>query len=91
MRAYLGEGALMSDRATLERLAAELCLDAGAARNVLTGDAYAADVRADEETVTSLGITAVPFFVVNREIAVSGAQQPEILAALLQRALPALR
>ena len=85
MRAYLGEGELMSDPATLERLAAEVGLDAGAARDILSGDAYAAEVRTDEEEAVSLGISAVPFFVVDRSIGTAGAQSPEALLELLRR------
>ncbi len=85
MRAYLGEGELMSDRATLERLAAEAGLDAGAAREVLAGDAYSADVRADEAAAAALGISAVPFFVVDRSIGTAGAQSAEVLLDLLRR------
>jgi predicted DsbA family dithiol-disulfide isomerase len=73
MRAYLTEGELISDAATLERLAADVGLDAAAARDVLAGDALAADVRADEDAATALGISAVPFFVVDRAIGTAGA------------------
>ena len=85
MRAYLGEGELMSDRATLERLAAEVGLDAEEARAVLAGAAYADEVRADEQDAVSQGISAVPFFVVDRAIATAGAQSPEVLRDLLRR------
>ena len=63
LRAYLSEGELMSDRAVLARLAFEVGLDADEARDVLAGDRYAGEVREDERTATSLGISAVPFFV----------------------------
>ena len=85
MRAYLTQGELMSDSATLERLVAEVGLDRGAARDVLAGDAHAADVRADEQEAVALGISAVPFFVVDRSIGTAGAQSPEVLLDLLER------
>ena len=85
MRAYLSEGELMSDHATLERLAVDVGLDAAAAREVLSGDAHAADVRADEQEAVSLGISAVPFFVVDRSIGTAGAQSPDALLELLRR------
>jgi predicted DsbA family dithiol-disulfide isomerase len=84
MRAYLCEGELMSDRAALERLAAETGLPAAEAREVLAGDRYADAVREDERTAAALGISAVPFFVVDRAIGASGAQAPEVLAGLLR-------
>jgi predicted DsbA family dithiol-disulfide isomerase len=86
MRAYLTEGELRSDAQALERLAAEAGLPAGEARDVLATDRYAAEVREDERTAASLGINAVPFFVVDRAFGASGAQPPEVLTGLLQRA-----
>ena len=88
MRAYLTEGELMADLATLERLAVEVGLPEDETRATLHGDRYADAVREDEQTASALGINAVPFFVVNREIAVSGAQPPEVFLALLERARP---
>ena len=86
MRAYLTEGELMSDHATLERLATEVGLPAEEVRDMLATDRFAADVRDDEQTATSFGITAVPFFVVDRRIGAAGAQPPEVLGELLRRA-----
>ena len=85
MRAYLTEGELMSDPATLERLAVEVGVPADAVRQMLATDRYAAEVRDDERTATSLGITAVPFFVIDRRIGAAGAQPPEVLGELLRR------
>ena len=89
MRAYLTEGELIADHAVLERLALEVGLPVDEVRDVLSTDRYADAVRADEATASSLGIGAVPFFVVDRQIAASGAQPPEVLAELLRRARPA--
>jgi predicted DsbA family dithiol-disulfide isomerase len=86
MRAYLTEGELMSDPTTLARLAAEVGLPAGEVDELLAGDGFAAEVRDDERTGAALGITGVPFFVVDRAFGASGAQPPEVLRALLERA-----
>jgi predicted DsbA family dithiol-disulfide isomerase len=86
MRAYLTEGELMSDHATLERLAAEAGLPAAEVEELLAGDRFAAEVRDDERTARGLGINGVPFFVVDRQFGASGAQPPELLGELLQRA-----
>lgn len=86
LRAHLSEGELVSDHDTLVRLAAEVGLDAEEVRAALASDAYADAVREDERTAGSLGISAVPFFVVDREIGVSGAQPPELLGKMLDRA-----
>jgi predicted DsbA family dithiol-disulfide isomerase len=86
MRAYLTEGELISDHATLERLALEVGLPVAAAHEVLSGDRFAAEVRADERTAAQLGIRAVPFFVVDRAIGASGAHPPAQLLELLRQA-----
>ncbi|QCB95324.1 DsbA family oxidoreductase [Cellulomonas shaoxiangyii] len=49
----------------------------------LAGDDEAAAVRADIDEARALGVTGVPFFVVDRKYAVSGAQPAEVLAQLL--------
>jgi predicted DsbA family dithiol-disulfide isomerase len=85
LRAYLSEGELMSDRVVLARLASEVGLAADEARDVLAGDRYAAEVREDERTAASLGISAVPFFVVDRELGAAGAHPAEVLRGLLEQ------
>jgi predicted DsbA family dithiol-disulfide isomerase len=86
MRAYLTEGELMSDHAVLQRLAAEVGLPEDEVRDVLGKDRFGDAVREDERTAATLGIHAVPFFVVDRRIGASGAQPPEVLGELLRRA-----
>ncbi|MBO0925658.1 DsbA family oxidoreductase [Cellulomonas sp. zg-ZUI199] len=49
----------------------------------LQGDAAADDVRDDLATARTLGVTGVPFFVVDRRYAVSGAQPAEVFSQLL--------
>jgi predicted DsbA family dithiol-disulfide isomerase len=85
-RAYLSEGEVIGDPAVLERLAIDVGLPADEVRDLLAGDRYAAEVREDEQLAASLAITAVPFFVVDRAIAASGAQPPDLLRELLTRA-----
>ena len=85
MRAYHTEGEPIGDPATLERLAVEVGLPADEVHDVLAGDRYATEVRHDERMAQSFGISGVPFFVVDRSLAASGAQSPEILGELLRR------
>ena len=66
MRAYLGEGELMSDHAALTRLALEAGLPEDEVRDTLATDRFADEVREDEATARGLGISAVPFFVIDR-------------------------
>ena len=86
MRAYFTEGEPVGDRETLIRLAADAGLDAAEARTVLEGDAYAEDVRTEQSTARSLGISGVPFFVIDRTYGVSGAQPAEVLLEVLEKA-----
>jgi predicted DsbA family dithiol-disulfide isomerase len=86
MRAYFTEGAAISDPETLIGLMAEVGVDADEARDVLSGDRFAEDVREDEQLAGQLGIQGVPFFVIDRRFGVSGAQPPEALVQALERA-----
>jgi predicted DsbA family dithiol-disulfide isomerase len=85
LRAYFSEGDLMSDHATLARLAAEVGLPEAEVRDTLAGDRYAESVREDETTARQLGISAVPTFVIDRALGASGAHPPEDLLDLLRR------
>jgi len=86
LRATFTEGLPIADKPTLTRLAVEAGLPAVKTQAVLDGDAYADAVRADEQQAAEYGITGVPFFVADGKYAVSGAQPPEVLLQLLQRA-----
>jgi predicted DsbA family dithiol-disulfide isomerase len=79
-------GAQVADPETLVGLAADAGLDPTEARAVVAGDAYAADVRADEEIAADLGITSVPFFVMGGVFGVAGAQPPDVLLDVLREA-----
>jgi len=84
MRAAHGEGADVSDRATLRALAVEAGLDAAEVDAVLAGDAHAADVRHDEALAARYGIRGVPFFVFDGRIALSGAQPVDVFERVLR-------
>ena len=86
LHATFTEGEPISDHDTLVRLVAEAGLDAGQAAAVLAGDDYALHVRADEQQARDLGINGVPFFVIDRRYAVSGAQPAELLQRALKQA-----
>ncbi len=80
------EGEPISDHGTLARLAAQVGLDADEVVAVLAGDAYVAEVRADERLAAQLDVTGVPFFVVDGRYALPGAQPPDLLLRVLERA-----
>jgi predicted DsbA family dithiol-disulfide isomerase len=86
VRAYFTEGVAVHDHEALVEVVAEAGLDAAEARAVLAGDRYAAEVRHDVAEAGELGISGVPFFVIDRRYGVSGAQSPDALLAALQQA-----
>jgi predicted DsbA family dithiol-disulfide isomerase len=86
LRAVFTEGEATSEHDVLTRLAVEVGLDEDEVTAVLSTDVFADEVRADEETARSLGITGVPFFVVDMTYGVSGAQSPEVLLDVLDKA-----
>lgn len=84
---YFCEGRSVSDPRELAAIASAAGLDADAVSGLLQSDLYASEVRADEGTATELGIRAVPFFVFEQRLAVSGAQPSAVFVRALQRAL----
>ncbi len=89
LRGYHSEGAAIGLHEEIQRLAVEAGLDEVEVKEVLAGDAYAADVRADEAQAMEYGISGVPFFVIDGRYGVSGAQPPEMILEALRKAWPA--
>ncbi|HVF15009.1 MAG TPA: DsbA family oxidoreductase [Acidimicrobiales bacterium] len=85
LAATFTEGRPIGRPETLVELAVEAGLDEDEARSVLAGDRFAAEVRAEEELARALGITSVPFFVIDRTHGVPGAQHPDVLLDLLRQ------
>jgi predicted DsbA family dithiol-disulfide isomerase len=82
--AQLVEGELFEDPATLVRLAVEVGVPEDAARAVVAGDAFTDEVRGDLREAAALGISGVPFYVVDRAYGVSGAQAADLLLEVLE-------
>jgi predicted DsbA family dithiol-disulfide isomerase len=85
-RAHFGGGRSIFDTASVVAIASEAGLDPGEAGQVLAGDAFAGDVRADERRARDLGITGVPCAVADGRLAVPGCQATGVFAALLATA-----
>ena len=85
-RAHFTERRSIFEHGSLAELAAEAGLDAEEARRVLRDDAYATAVAADVAEARRLGISGVPFFVLNGRFGVSGAQPVETFLAAFERA-----
>ncbi|HLP97787.1 MAG TPA: DsbA family oxidoreductase [Sideroxyarcus sp.] len=86
MQAYFCESLPVGDRAALAKLAPEFGLAESEVLEMLQSDAYAQEVRADEARAAALGITGVPFFVIDGNSGISGAQPVEVFAQVLQGA-----
>jgi predicted DsbA family dithiol-disulfide isomerase len=74
MAAYFVEGAAVGEREVLVQLAVEVGLSEAEVRGVLDSHAFAAEVHHDEQEARDIGITGVPFFVIDRAYGLSGAQ-----------------
>jgi len=85
LRAYFTDGEDVSAHATLLRLAAEADLDGQRARQILAGDEYAGEVRAQEQFFASRGIRSVPATIVNGRHLISGGQPPEAFEQALRQ------
>ncbi|MCR8964573.1 DsbA family oxidoreductase [Brevibacillus halotolerans] len=85
-QAYFTDSRHLGDHETLVELAVKVGLDRDEALKVLAGDDYSADVRADEEEASRLGVSGVPFFVIDRKYVVSGAQSTDMFLNALQTA-----
>lgn len=77
-RAYFTEGRDLTDRETLVAAARAAGLDVEAARTWLASSEGRAEVTASVEEARRLGITGVPFYVLERKWAISGAQPLEV-------------
>lgn len=87
--AYFTHGRDIANADTLVACAEAAGMDGVQARTVVEGDAYADAVQADIDEAQALGIRGVPCFVINRTYAVSGAQPPDVLRQILERAAAA--
>lgn len=84
--AYFAQTRQVFDHTVITDVAAGAGLDPAAVREVLDGDAYAAEVRQDEAQAREIGISGVPFFVLDMRLGVSGAQPAELFARALDQA-----
>lgn len=83
--AYFIQGENPSSHELLLRLAGEVGLDTGAARQVLESNAYADEVRQLEYYWQRAGIRSVPAIVINQRHLISGGQPPEVFEQALRQ------
>ncbi len=87
-RAYFTDGEAIGEADTLRKAAADVGLDPAEVDDVLATDRYAAEVHQDIEAAREIGVSGVPFFVIDGRLGLSGAQPPEALQQVLERAWP---
>jgi predicted DsbA family dithiol-disulfide isomerase len=82
-QAYFLDGQDIGDISVLSSLAADCGLSGSEAAHYLSSSAGAAAVEAENLRVHRLGVSGVPFHIFAERFAVAGAQEPEILARLI--------
>ena len=90
-RAYFTEQRSIFDADSLVSLAGEEGLDGTEVREALEGGRYVEAVARDLDEARSLGVTGVPFFVIDGRYGVSGAQAPDVFSRALAAANEQLR
>jgi predicted DsbA family dithiol-disulfide isomerase len=86
LSAYMVEGRPISEPDELAKIAGEAGLDEEEAREMIDGDRFADEVRRDQAEARQFGVTGVPFFLVDEKYGVSGAQAPQTLVDVFERA-----
>ncbi len=81
--AYFTDGRDVSNPEELAAVAAGVGLDGGVVRACLAGDAHTAAVDASQAEAHQLGISGVPFYVVDGRYGLSGAQPVEVFRQAL--------
>ncbi|WEK60024.1 MAG: DsbA family oxidoreductase [Candidatus Microbacterium colombiense] len=84
MSAYFTEGKHVGRIDDLVELAAEVGLDADRAREALESSRHLPDVRQDQDQARAYGIQGVPFFVIDGQYGISGAQPPAAFENVLR-------
>lgn len=85
-KAYFTEGKNVDDIPTLIALAGECGLDITGLEKSLAANAFDSDIAHDIAEADRLNIHGVPYFLINRKLAVSGAQAPEVFIDALKKA-----
>lgn len=85
LKAYFIEAQEIGRHEVLLDLVEEIGLSRTKATEILSTDAYTDEVKQDIEEGMSLGVQGVPFFVINRKYAISGAQPAEAFAEALRK------
>ena len=84
--AYFTEQTSIFDHDSLTTLAVQAGLDEDEVRAVLASEEYSAEVDVEEAAARDLGVTGVPFYVIDRRYGISGAQPADTIIEVLEKA-----
>jgi predicted DsbA family dithiol-disulfide isomerase len=85
LKAHFVDGRHIGDKQTLLSISVNTGLDIEEVKEVLDGTRFTNEVRFDENEARQLGVKGVPFFVINRKYAISGAQPAEVFESTLKK------
>ncbi|PGT84393.1 MULTISPECIES: DsbA family oxidoreductase [Bacillaceae] len=85
LHAFFTESKHIGDHTTLTDLAVEVGLNREKVTKLLDSDEMTDAVRSDEQEAQELGIQGVPFFLINRKYAISGAQPTETFISAINQ------
>ncbi|MHA7303770.1 DsbA family oxidoreductase [Arthrobacter sp. TMN-49] len=86
LSAHFEHGVDIGNREELVRIGTEAGLDTVEISEALDTDKYAEDVRADFAEARAIGVTGVPFFVIDKKYGISGAQPATVFTQALEEA-----
>ncbi len=84
---YFEQGKDIGDDAVLADVAEAIGMDRPTALRLLASDTDRAEVRQEIAAAQKMGVNGVPFFIFGGKYALSGAQPPEELAAVIRKTL----
>ncbi|MBO1512067.1 DsbA family oxidoreductase [Metabacillus bambusae] len=84
-KAYFTEVRHVGETKTLIELASEIGLDQEKVQSMLNSNEYEVDVRVQEQEAQQIGVTGVPFYVINRKYAISGAQPSDVFLEVMEK------
>ncbi|ETT82890.1 DsbA family oxidoreductase [Viridibacillus sp. FSL R5-0477] len=85
LRAHFIEAKQLGLTEVLVELAVEVGLNRERVLDVLNSDNYSSEVLADIQEASQIGVRGVPFFVLNRKYAISGAQPQELFEETIRK------
>lgn len=84
-KAHFTDGKNIQDHRTIIEIGADLNIDAQEVQNLVDSDAYSDEVKRDIFEAKQLGISSVPFFVLDNKYGVAGAQPAHVLLSYIDK------